>query len=166
MKSIIDLDKRKVLVIARATAKRSNIALPTKDNIVEDEGVYYIDLNISDSEQLNLPIGLEKNVCDADNKDDILAELKKELKAIENFNLSESEKNTVTKVKSVKKKTKRTRKFVIKTASNDEPYFSLVASNGQVLMTSETYSTKQQMQNTLNTLIGKQMPTKVINELE
>lgn len=58
----------------------------------------------------------------------------------------------------------RGRKFITHTATNGEPYFTLVASNGQVLMTSETYSSNQQMQDTLDTLIGKKMPIKVIDE--
>jgi len=58
----------------------------------------------------------------------------------------------------------RGRKFVTHTAVNGEPYFTLVASNGQVLMTSETYSSNQQMQDTLDTLIGKKLPTKVVDE--
>ena len=58
----------------------------------------------------------------------------------------------------------RGRKFVLHTATNGEPYFTLVASNGQILMTSETYSSNQQMQDTLNTLLGKKLPVKIVDE--
>ena len=58
----------------------------------------------------------------------------------------------------------RGRKFVLHTAVNGEPYFTLVASNGQILLTSETYSSNQQMQDTLNTLLGKKLPVKIVDE--
>ena len=56
---------------------------------------------------------------------------------------------------------KRGRKWVIKTADNGEVYFMLYASNGQVLLTSETYVTEENLWKTLNTLIGIKTPIKV-----
>lgn len=56
---------------------------------------------------------------------------------------------------------KKGRKFVIETAKNGEPYFKLVASNGKALMVSETYSSMAELKDTLETLTGKQLPTKV-----
>lgn len=57
------------------------------------------------------------------------------------------------------------RKFVTHTAKNGEPYFTLVAGNGEIVMTSETYSSKQAMDKTINGLAGKKLPTRiVINE--
>jgi uncharacterized protein YegP (UPF0339 family) len=56
---------------------------------------------------------------------------------------------------------RRERKFVIKKAVNGMYFFRLVASNGRILMVSETYTTRQGMQDTLDTLIGKTMPTRV-----
>jgi uncharacterized protein YegP (UPF0339 family) len=56
---------------------------------------------------------------------------------------------------------RRERKFVVKKAVNGQPYFTLVASNGQVIMVSETYSSRQAMLDTLDTLLGKTLPTRV-----
>lgn len=58
----------------------------------------------------------------------------------------------------------RGRKFVIKKAENGEPYFLLIASNGQVLMHSETYSSMAKLEQTLGTLVGIKLPEKVIYE--
>ena len=59
---------------------------------------------------------------------------------------------------------RKSRKFVIHKAVNGEPYFTLVASNGRVLMTSETYSSITELEDTLSTLTGKRMPEKVESE--
>ena len=61
MKSIIDSNRRKVLALARATARRAKIALPTEEDLVEDEGVYSIDLDIPEDAK-SLPPGLTKNL--------------------------------------------------------------------------------------------------------
>jgi len=58
----------------------------------------------------------------------------------------------------------RGRKFVLHTASNGEPYFTLVASNGRVLWVTETYSSIQAMMDTLDTMVGKRLPTKIVDE--
>lgn len=58
----------------------------------------------------------------------------------------------------------RGRKFVLHTAVNGEPYFTLVASNGRVLTTSETYSNNHEMMDTVNSLLGKRLPVKILDD--
>lgn len=43
-------------------------------------------------------------------------------------------------------------KFVIKKSSNEQYYFFIKASNGQILCTSETYTTKQSAKDTIDTI--------------
>jgi uncharacterized protein YegP (UPF0339 family) len=56
----------------------------------------------------------------------------------------------------------RARKFVLHTAINGQPYFTFVAGNGEVLFTSETFSSKDAMMDTLWTLAGHMLSTKVV----
>ncbi len=46
-------------------------------------------------------------------------------------------------------------RFVLKKASNGQYRFNLVASNGQVVATSETYSRKQSALDTINSIKSK-----------
>jgi uncharacterized protein len=46
-------------------------------------------------------------------------------------------------------------KFVVKKASNGQYRFNLVASNGQVVATSETYARKQSALDTIASIKGK-----------
>jgi uncharacterized protein len=43
-------------------------------------------------------------------------------------------------------------KFAIYKSSNDQYYFNIVASNGQTLCTSETYTTKQSAKDTIQSI--------------
>jgi len=56
----------------------------------------------------------------------------------------------------------RRKKWMVEKAKNGEFYFKLIASNGQVLLTSETYSSKSKLEETLDTLKGKRMPMKIV----
>jgi len=58
---------------------------------------------------------------------------------------------------------KRGRRFVLKENKNGEPFFSLVAPNGEIIFSTEGYSSEQAMRDTLYTLVGKTMPTKVVD---
>jgi uncharacterized protein YegP (UPF0339 family) len=55
----------------------------------------------------------------------------------------------------------RSKKFVLHKAVNGQPYFTIVAGNGEVLMMSETYSGNQAMMDTVNSLLGKKFPIKI-----
>lgn len=55
------------------------------------------------------------------------------------------------------------RKFIIETAANGEPFYSLIGGNGETMLTSETFSSKQALLESLETLKGKRMPTTVID---
>ena len=78
MKSFIDTNKRKVLAFARATAKRNNLPLPEETDIIEDNGIFYIDLNLPSNAKL--PKVLNNNIIKEELKSAKLAELKKKVK--------------------------------------------------------------------------------------
>ena len=58
---------------------------------------------------------------------------------------------------------KRGRKFVLKENAKGEPFFSLVAPNGEIIFSVEGYGSEQAMRDTLETLVGKIMPTKIVD---
>jgi len=63
MKTIIDKNKRKVLGLARATARRSGIPIPKETDLQEWDGLYFIDLDINEKMlKKPLPVGLTKNL--------------------------------------------------------------------------------------------------------
>jgi uncharacterized protein YegP (UPF0339 family) len=58
---------------------------------------------------------------------------------------------------------KRERKFVLRTAKNDQPFIQLVGGNGEILMFSETYSSNQALMASLEKLKGTSFPDKVVD---
>ena len=77
MKTIIDKNKRKVLGLSRAIARRSALPIPTEKDLQKKDGLYFIGLNI-DEKRLKkpLPIGLIKNLKTEMQKIDKLKEAK------------------------------------------------------------------------------------------
>lgn len=73
MATIIDSNNRKVLAIARAIARRSKLPIPTEEDMMEQDGMYYIDLPDTKKE---LPIGLVKNMKVLKDKTEILKKAK------------------------------------------------------------------------------------------
>lgn len=73
MESIISSNKNKVLAFARAAARRARITLPTEDDLVEDEGVFYVDLDLPKNSKL--PKGIVNKLVKEKDK---VAEIAKE----------------------------------------------------------------------------------------
>ena len=75
MKSFVSENKREVLVRARAVTRRLGMPIPTQEDIIEDEGIFYVDLEITDS--IELPLGLSKRLLTTKAKNEKILNLKK-----------------------------------------------------------------------------------------
>jgi len=75
METIISTNKRKVLALARATARRAKIDIPTEKDLKEQDGMYFIDLELP--KNAKLPVGLTKNILKEKDKTSILEKAKK-----------------------------------------------------------------------------------------
>ena len=76
MITIIDSNKRKVLALARATARRAKIYIPKEEDMKEQDGLYFIDLDVKTKEQDKLPVGLKKALKDEKMKTQMLEKAK------------------------------------------------------------------------------------------
>jgi len=67
-------------------------------------------------------------------------------------------------IDSVKINSDKDRRYVRLTAKNGEPYFNLKASNGRIIGTSETYSSKQACENGIRSVMTN-APAAVVQDL-
>jgi len=58
MYTIKHYKKETLLIIGEFIAKRSNIDLPKPDDVIEENGIYILELNLNDIN--HLPVGLKR----------------------------------------------------------------------------------------------------------
>ena len=92
MKTIIDINKNKAYAMANAVARMSGKEKIKREEIIENNGVFFIDININKTTVEKLPKTLQKNIFDTKEKEDIIVELS-------NDNLNPKEKGKLIKVK-------------------------------------------------------------------
>lgn len=76
MKIVIDTNKSRVLTLVREIAIHTKKGVPTEEDLFEDNGVFYINININKTTVNKLPLGLQRSIFDTKEKDEILLEIK------------------------------------------------------------------------------------------
>ena len=69
-------------------------------------------------------------------------------------------------VESVKKNSQDQKRFEVKQASNGKPYFNLMATNGQVIGSSQMYASEVNMQNGIASVMKNAPDAKVVDLTE
>jgi len=78
MKTVIDINKNKAYAIANAVARIAEKEKIKRDEIVENNGLFFIDINVNKTTVDKLPKTLQKNIFDTKEKEEIISELSKE----------------------------------------------------------------------------------------
>lgn len=75
MKTIIDINPKKVLAISNHIARRTNKEKFTQEDLVEKNDVFFIDVNINKTTVDKLPPSFQRIIFDVNDKDDIMSKL-------------------------------------------------------------------------------------------
>lgn len=76
MKSLVDNNKRRLLMAARVVARKLDLPFVEEEDILEDNGVFYIDLDIPNDKKFSH--GLTKKIFSMSNKTKEISKLKKD----------------------------------------------------------------------------------------